>query len=81
MIDFTMHNAKGLRTATFYPENANQVTLENLLKEEYITFFDLPYEQAEALALLFADANTVLFRKDNSRTPWLAFRALQAGEV
>lgn len=70
MLDLNLHRCQNLRTHHFFPDNANGVQL-NTEHGASICFFDLPYDKAHALALLFADADTKLFFHGDYTKPLL----------
>lgn len=63
-IDIFAHNSAGLKCTSFSPTNSMGVTLE--LNRQCITVYGLPVEKALALAMLFADAYTVVHLGDRT---------------
>lgn len=61
-INIYAHRAAGLVCTSFSPNNSMGVTLE--LNHQNITVYDLPVEKALGLAMLFADAYTVVLLGD-----------------
>lgn len=57
------HGCEKLRTNHFFPDNGCSVELsaERNGGMESVVFYGLPYDKALALALMFADAKTLLY--------------------